>query len=409
MNKIIRKSIRILFWATPVTVILYTGVRCFPLENPELDFWGALYYTLRLFILEHDLPAFPDLWQLRVIYFIAPLVAVSAVWRAVVYLFRFSPNLRIRLISDHVVVCGVGGNGKSLVAMLKEKKIPVVGVDMGPREAFEDWAADNRIPMVYGDFLTRTTLMRAGANRARSIIFAAGDDLLNIEGAVRTYAWMQTTDSGIQLIWTHVADEKLAGAARQALRTRGTVGIRIFDIYRIAALKMVEQYFPLEISARMTDIFILGFGKFGKDLFEVLATATGSHAMRTYHIVDKEDHSEMVAQFAADLGIPDNVCFSRSDIKTLTLTNGRSKAYFLCTDDDIGNLSVALNLSSAKENALILVRMANWPMPAIEAHFCKTRGLNFVCINELVKHGLEELAGVFKPATPADLKRLSDN
>lgn len=117
-------------WIGLIGLVLVTGLYYFQKNDPGLHFRGALYYTIRLFILEHDLPYFPKQWPLVAIYFIAPLIAFTALWKAIRYIFQFSPTVRTRWMKSHVVVCGVGRTGRNLSNMMKEKGIPVVGVDL---------------------------------------------------------------------------------------------------------------------------------------------------------------------------------------------------------------------------------------------------------------------------------------
>ena len=81
--------------------------------------------------------------------------------------------------------------------------------------------------------------------------------------------------------------------------------------------------------------------------------------------------------------------------------------FFLCTDDDIGNLSLALHLSSKEASAgsKIFVRMTNWPLLCVSETLGKQRGLVFLNINDLIRASLDHLAGTASPATRSDLKR----
>ena len=60
-------------------------------------------------------------------------------------------------------------------------------------------------------------------------------------------------------------------------------------------------------------------------------------------------------------------------------------------DDDIGNLTVALMLTSKMKGTYIYVRMTMWPIAALKDHLCYNRGLTFVNINDLVIKGIENL------------------
>jgi hypothetical protein len=65
-----------------------------------------------------------------------------------------------------------------------------------------------------------------------------------------------------------------------------------------------------------------------------------------------------------------------------------------------------MSLSKKADATPIFVRMAHWPMPAVTEHLGADRGVAFINVNDLVKQGLPELAGFYKPASPQDLKRV---
>lgn len=401
-----KSMIQSVLWGLSVGIVIVIGMYYFPRECDNLNFCGALYYTIRLFIMEHDLSAFPKAWPLIFIYFFAPLLTLSAIGKAIAYFFKISPSLRTKWMSDHVVVCGVGRTGKILAATLKKKGVFVVGVDNGNPDDFDEWRAAQKIPMVFGDFHSKLILKRAGAHNSRAIIFAAGDDLLNLEGAVGAYGWMQSKEGPYRLIWTHIANENLANMARLAMRTEGKVGIRIFDTYQIAAQKMITKYLHREAFDAINTIYILGFGKFGRDLLDVCIQSVAVSDDTHIRVVDLQNRKQEVIALAREHKLEKRISFTQADICQLEINGGNHKAFFLCTDDDIGNLSIALMLTTKMDTSHIYVRMAKWPIAAIEEHLRQKSGVTFININELVMKGIKDLPGIFQPARAMDLKRL---
>ncbi|GBC60603.1 hypothetical protein DENIS_1560 [Desulfonema ishimotonii] len=393
-------------WGGGVALIFGIGFYYFP-RDYDLSFLEAFYYTLRLFILEHDLPDFPRSWPLIFIHFFAPLLALSALGTMVTYVFRLSPVIRTRWISDHVIICGVGRTGRLLAEHIKSNGGTVVGVDSGSPDSFDEWCADHNVPLIRGDFLARQILERAGARRARGILFAAGDDLLNLEGVVNAYDWLRADSGPVRLLWAHIANEKLAQTARLALRTEGQVGIRFFDTYHIAAFRMVEKYFDCDVRHGIRQVTVIGFGKFGRDLAEVLMKSRKPDENFTLRVADIRDREKEVRALADELGASDRVSFFQTDVQDLDFSDKKDRAFFLCTDDDIGNLAAALMLTRGIVGTHIYVRMAKWPISAIEGHLRDGNGITFININDLVVEGIEELPGIFRPARAADLKRSS--
>lgn len=399
-----RPPVRSGIWAGSIAVVIAVGLVFLPREYPELGFWESLYATLRLFVFEHDLPHFPESWPLIAIHFVAPAISLSAAWTLLQRIFNLTPALRTRFASDHVLVCGVGRTGRLLVSTLARRKVGVVGVDLGPPAAYIDFVARERIPLVFGNFQSRTVLERAGASRARCIVFASGDDLANLEGAIAAYGWLKHRRGRPRLIWAHISDEKLAATARLAVRTQGSVAIRFFDTYRIAAARVVARFFHHAVRRNVTTVTIVGFGNFGHDLFEVLARDLRDDETFSIRVIDKRDRRHAVMSLAGEIGIHERVTFTHADIHDLELIDAPDKAFFLCTDDDLGNLAGALMLAGKMDATHIYVRMANWPLPAIAEHLGDERGVTFINIHHLMMQGVEDLPGIFTTASEGDLE-----
>lgn len=401
-----KAKLKVILWTGSIAIVIVIGLIYFPREYEGLGFWEVFYSTLRLFVFERDLGAFPKSWPLIFIYFAAPAIALSALGTAIAYLFRLSPTIKTRWLQHHVLICGVDRTGKILAAALKARGIPVVGIDQSPPDDFEEWRAENKVPIIFGDFHSRILLEKAGAHRARAIIFASGDDLINLEGAVGAYDWLRTDKGPVKLIWTHIANEQLAETARSAVRTSGVVGIRFFDTYAIAAARMVAQHFNREVRKEIRQVKIMGFGKFGRDILEILLRDLVPEEDVSIQVIDMQDRKNAVQMLADDHGMANTVTFSQAAIQELKLVDETDTAFFVCTDDDLGNLTVAMQLATRVNCNHIYVRMSRWPLSAVAENLGEDRGVIFVNINELVTRGIEHLPGIFKPATEADLKRV---
>jgi Trk K+ transport system NAD-binding subunit len=308
-------------------------------------------------------------------------------------------------MSDHVVVCGLGRTGRLIAETWKKKHVPVVGVEKDAVESFTSWSDEHRVRVIQGDFHHREVLRRAGADKARSVIFASGDDLSNMEGVIGAYAFLSNASDDIRLLWSHIANERLADTARAAVVTYGNTAIRFFDTYRIAASKMISKYFAPESRRGIGEIVILGFGKFGRDLLEMLLKSQTAEERWQTLVIDQKNLEKDLALSIRNYPGAHQVRFKMGDIKEISFTGGDNKAYFLCTDDDIGNLTAALMLAEEMASPRLFVRMARWPMPAISDHLGEKKGIVFLNINDLMIEGIEDLPGLLEPAVAADLKR----
>lgn len=408
MTRRTKTFLHVMLWAVSVILIIIVGLIYFPRESPGIGYIQAFYYTLRLFFLNNSLPFFPKAPLLIFIYFFSPAITISAIGTTLNYLFRITPTMRVFWMSDHVIVCGVGRNGKLIATTLKKKGLKVVGVDSGCPEDYEDWIGENKIPIIFGSFYSEAILRRAGARRARSIIFASGSDTVNMDGAMEIYEFFQKTSEVPKIIWAHIADGKLANIARIALLPRYPVSIRYFDTYWIASEKMVATHLNRQKRRNVSEIYIIGLGKFGRALAEILFRNQGTEESWIIHIIDSRDMENDVKTLAEENNVPGRVTFTQTCIQDMKTAGGEDKVYFLCTDDDIGNLTLALMLSNQMEPTRLFVRMKTLPTSGIADHLGKDKNIIFININELLIDGIENLVGVFSPARLTDFKRVKD-
>jgi len=76
-------------------------------------------------------------------------------------------------LAGHVIICGFGENGRRLAALLKENNLPYVVIDVNSRAVRAARAAGEKI--YFGDISSPEILHRAGAERARAVVFAVSD------------------------------------------------------------------------------------------------------------------------------------------------------------------------------------------------------------------------------------------
>ena len=66
------------------------------------------------------------------------------------------------------------------------------------------------------------------------------------EAVLEIYEWLQTDSEPFRLIWVQITNEQLTDSCRVAVHTHGRIGIRFFDIYRIAAIRMTAKDYKQE-------------------------------------------------------------------------------------------------------------------------------------------------------------------
>jgi hypothetical protein len=85
---------------------------------------------------------------------------------------------------DHVVVVGMGQVGLRLCTYLRERGVAVVAIELEPAAAAVRFAREQKIPVMIGHGEDRGLLERVFLPRARALVAATAEDLVNIEIAI---------------------------------------------------------------------------------------------------------------------------------------------------------------------------------------------------------------------------------
>lgn len=101
-------------------------------------------------------------------------------------------ELRVRRLSGHVVVCGLGHMGLAVARDLRSRGVPVVVVDPdGHDEHHRDLRM--RCPVIVGDARFAAVLARAGVHRARALVACTSNDALNLEIGLAAQSFGRST------------------------------------------------------------------------------------------------------------------------------------------------------------------------------------------------------------------------
>lgn len=112
-------------------------------------------------------------------------------------------------LEDHVIICGHGMFGQTIVARLHERGDGVVVIERDDAEY--ERARDNGTLVLQGDARRETTLREAGIERARTVVTAIDDSNANIQVAILASQIAPT----VHLV-VRVGDEMYEPLARRA-------------------------------------------------------------------------------------------------------------------------------------------------------------------------------------------------
>jgi len=350
----------------------------------ERSFGDTLYLTLQLFALESGNvgPRVP--WELEVARVLAPVVAVYAAGSAIATLLREQLELlRVRFMSDHVVICGLGGRGVALARGFNARGDRVVGIDRdrGARGIGE--CREEGVRVLIGDVTDRTVLRRARVGRARHLIAVAREDGVNAEVAAELPALLGPQRRKVLTAFVHVIDPDLCALLRRkaiSSPAAGSYRLEFFSIYEIAAPALVGEYLLAEANddARLAGrrLVVVGLGQLGETLVVHAAKAWralrgGSVQRLGVTIVDRaarrkyeslrlryprlEDACDLSCE-ELDVRHPD---FGRA---RFLLPDGERRAasvVYFCVDDDALGLAAARALlpKATEQGVAVVVRM----------------------------------------------------
>lgn len=149
----------------------------------------VVYWSFKDFL--SNSPASAGLpWELDVARYLAPIVAGWATLSALGLLFHDRvQQMRIPLMRNHVVVCGLGGYvGTAFLRDLRDKRIPVVAIDLDASNPNIGFCRSLGAPVIIGDAQRRKTLQAAGAHRASRVLAVSDSDAVNAQIVA---AWRQ--------------------------------------------------------------------------------------------------------------------------------------------------------------------------------------------------------------------------
>ncbi len=132
---------------------------------------------------------------------------------------------------DHVIVIGLGQVGLRLCTMLREMKVPVVGVEVDPDAPNVRLARGYGIPVVIGPGEDRGVLKSVSVGRARALAAVTSNELANVEIAVAARAARENLRVVLRLREGDLAEET------RALVRLGT----ICDVHELGGLRLGED------------------------------------------------------------------------------------------------------------------------------------------------------------------------
>jgi Trk K+ transport system NAD-binding subunit len=201
------------------------------------------YWSLKNFLMNS--PAQARLpWPQDIARFLAPAVAGYAGLAALGTLFRDRmQQMRIPLTHRHVVVCGLGDVGYTLVRHLRQIGERVVVVEADATNPHLDVCRRLRVPIVIGDAQSRRTLAAAGVDQAARLVAVCLDDVVNTEIVFAALELTHRRRNELRCL-ARIADPELCALLRtQEAKPDDTASaLDFFNIDEISARGLLNEY-----------------------------------------------------------------------------------------------------------------------------------------------------------------------
>ncbi len=164
-----------------------------PETGQRLGVLRSLYGVFTLVFFQVAFP-FPNHLWLDLLYFIIPIVGLTALANGVVRfgVMLFNKQARkeewqVALASTyrkHIVVCGLGKVGYRVVRQLLDFGEEVVGIEREPSRPFVSILQQGGVPVIVADARQREVLTQAGVQHASALVACTQDDLTNLDIAL---------------------------------------------------------------------------------------------------------------------------------------------------------------------------------------------------------------------------------
>lgn len=347
--------------------------------------WDLLYRTIQLIVFESgDINGVVP-WQLEAARFLVPAVAAYAAIQALLAVFSEQWQLlKVRFLSNHVVVCGLGERGLKLSQEFLDHGYQVAVIEEDEENPLIDQGRRQGAFVLIGDATDKSLLRRARVQKAKYLITVCADDGANAEIALKARDLVRSRKSKALTAFVHIVDLELCDSLSSwslAADKKDSFRLEFFNVLERGAQLMLREHSPLngdvEEGGKTPRMLIVGLGKMGRSLVVQAARnwwikqAKRGERLRV-SVIDKDAETKMEL---LRLRYPqlDKACefdirqmeknapeFARGDF--LFDSQGRCDVdvIYICFDDDVHVLVNALTLhrKTKQHKVPIVMRMS---------------------------------------------------
>lgn len=271
-------------------------------------------------------------------------------------------SLRLKIIKDHIVICGLGHKGSHLLTKLNESGEQVVVIEYDDTNDMLKTCAEQGTIVLSGDAQDKELLRKAGVHKAKYVVSFCGDDSTNIQVAIQSRELV--IDRNKMLTCIAVINDphlsKIIGGLEIEIEKNNYFKLEFFNVFEIGVMTLLKQYPPCDNRHTIPHILVVGLGDIGENLIIQIARKWKSKNKELgkricITLIDKDAESikgsicsrypqlEKVCEFAAlELDIKSSEFYQSKLI--LKSQNLDITSVYVCLDEDYLGLPVALML-----------------------------------------------------------------
>jgi voltage-gated potassium channel Kch len=237
------------------------------------SFLDNLYLTLQLATLNYGAGSDVLNWRLQVCRFVAPVMAASTVLQtaSLVFVEQYR-QFRLRFVSGHTIVCGLGDTGARIAKAFASSGATVVAVESDSSCGGVASAKASDITVVIGDATDATILKTVRIGRAARLVCVSGDDAANLQISIAAADLPRSAGTALRCA-VHLTDAELAAFLRAAdLDATRPIRVSFFNVHERAARTIVAENPPF-VDDAANHVVVLGLGQLGRNLVIALAQA----------------------------------------------------------------------------------------------------------------------------------------
>ena len=175
----------------------------------------VFYRALQLIPMHSGGVVGPVSWEVEFARLGIPALTVFAAVKALAIVFRDQVQLlRLQLLGNHIVICGLSRKGFLLTTSLRERGDRVVVIERNEGNDFIEPCREQGAIVLIGDATNPTTLQKAGIRKARYIVALCNEDGVNVEIAMRAQELSVGRGRNALTCVIHIVDPQLCELMR---------------------------------------------------------------------------------------------------------------------------------------------------------------------------------------------------